>query len=57
LYEIRSSEQATAPMLLVVSLPTDNPELHLFIKLIGDNQLASDQKSNLIEFVQSIEIQ
>jgi len=57
LYEIRSSEQATAPMLLVVSLPTDNPELHLFVKLIGDNQLASDQKSNLIEFVQSIEIQ
>lgn len=57
LYEIRSSEQATAPMLLVVSLPTDNPELHLFIKLIGDNQLAADQKSNLIEFVQSIEIQ
>ena len=57
LYEIRSSEQATAPMLLVVSLPTDNPELHLFIKLIGDNQLASDQKSKLLEFVQSIEIQ
>jgi len=57
LYEIRSSEQATAPMLLVVSLPTDNPELHVFIKLIGDNQLAADQKSNLIEFVQSIEIQ
>ena len=57
LYEIRSSAQATAPTLLVVSLPTDNPELHLFIKLIGDNQLASDQKSNLIEFVQSIEIQ
>jgi hypothetical protein len=44
-------------MLLVVSLPTDNPELHLFIKLIGDNQLASDQKSKLLEFVQSIEIQ
>lgn len=57
LYEIRSSEQATAPMLLVVSLPTDNPELHLFIKLIGDNQLAADQKSKLLEFVQSIEIQ
>lgn len=57
LYEIRSSEQSSAPVLIVVSLPTDNPDLHLFIKLIGDNQLASDQKSNLIEFVQSIEIQ
>lgn len=57
LYEIRSSEQASAPVLIVVSLPTDNPDLHLFIKLIGDNQLAADQKSKLLEFVQSIEIQ
>jgi len=57
LYEIRSSEQATAPTLLVVSLPTATPELQLFVKLIGENQLASDQKANLIQFVQSIEIQ
>ena len=56
LYEIRSSEQATAPMLLVVSLPTDTPEMHLFVKFIGENQLATSQKDNLIQFVQSIKI-
>jgi hypothetical protein len=43
-------------MLLVVSMPTDTPELHLFIKMIGDNQLASAQKDNLIQFVQSLKI-
>ncbi|MFM8572125.1 MAG: hypothetical protein ACKOAU_11060 [Pirellula sp.] len=56
LYEMRASDQPKAPMLLVVSMPTDTPELHLFIKMIGDNQLASAQKDNLIQFVQSLKI-
>ena len=57
LYQIRSSAQADAPALLVVSLPTDSPDRNLFIKLIGDNALAAAQKENLIQFVQSITIQ
>ena len=56
LYEIRNSEQPTAPSLLVVSLPTDTPEMNLFIKVIGDKQLTEAQKSNLIQFVQSLKI-
>lgn len=56
LYEIRSSEQPTAPSLLVVSLPTDTPEMNLFIKVIGENQMTEAQKNNLIQFVQSLKI-
>jgi len=56
LYEIRSSEQPTAPSLLVVSLPTDTPEMNLFIKVIGENQMTAAQKNNLIQFVQSLKI-
>lgn len=56
LYEIRTSEQTNAPALLVASLPSDTPELHLFVKLVGDNQLVSAQKDNLIQFVQSLKI-
>ena len=56
LYEIRNSEQPTAPSLLVVSLPTDTPEMNLFIKVIGDKQLTEAQKNNLIQFVQSLKI-
>lgn len=56
LYEIRSSEQPTSPSLLVVSLPTDTPEMNLFIKVIGENQMTAAQKNNLIQFVQSLKI-
>lgn len=56
LYEIRSSEQPTSPSLLVVSLPTDTPEMNLFIKVIGENQMTIAQKNNLIQFVQSLKI-
>jgi hypothetical protein len=56
LYEIRNSEQPTSPSLLVVSLPTDTPEMNLFIKVIGDKQLTEAQKNNLIQFVQSLKI-
>ena len=54
LYTVRSSPQPDAPMLIVASIPTENPELHLFVKLIGDNRLGESQKQKLIEFVQSI---
>jgi len=54
LYTVRSSPQPDAPMLIVASIPTENPELHLFVKLIGDNRLGDSQKQKLIEFVQSI---
>lgn len=56
LYQIRSSEEPTAPALLVVSMPTDNPEMNLFVKLVGDNQLTVSQKDNLLQFVQSLKI-
>jgi hypothetical protein len=56
LYQIRNSEQPTAPSLLVVSVPTDNPEMNLFVKVIGENQLTAAQKDNLIQFVQSLKL-
>ena len=56
LYEIRIDQQDTAPSLLVVSVPTDTPQMHLFVKLIGENQLTTDQKEKLIQFVQSLSI-
>jgi len=56
LYTIRKSEEPQAPMLMVASIPTDNQELHLFVKLIGDNRLAEAQKQKFIDFVQSISL-
>ena len=56
LYEIRIDQQNTSPTLLVVSLPTETPQMHLFVKLIGENRLALDQKDKLIQFVQSLKI-
>jgi hypothetical protein len=43
-------------MLMVASIPTENQELHLFVKLIGDNRLAEAQKQKFIDFVQSISL-
>jgi hypothetical protein len=56
LYQIRNSEEPMAPSLLVVSLPTDTPEMHLFVKVIGENQFTEGQKDNLIQFVQSLKL-
>lgn len=56
LYTIRKSEEPQAPMLMVASIPTENQELHLFVKLIGDNRLAEAQKQKFIDFVQSISL-
>jgi len=56
LYQIRNSEEPMAPSLLVVSLPTDSPEMHLFVKVIGENQFTEGQKDNLIQFVQSLKL-
>jgi len=56
LYQVRSSDEPTAPSLLVVSLPTEKPEMNLFVKLIGENQLTTSEKDNLIQFVQSLKI-
>ncbi len=56
LYTIRKSDEPQAPMLMVASIPTENQELHLFVKLIGDNRLAEAQKQKFIDFVQSISL-
>lgn len=56
LYQVRSSEEPSSASLIVVSLPTEKPEMNLFVKLIGENQFTASQKDNLIQFVQSLKI-
>lgn len=57
LYTIQSSEQKDAPMLLVASLPSDSPELHVFVKLRGSVALVESQRTQFQQFVQSLTLQ
>ncbi|MFO0013627.1 MAG: hypothetical protein ACK553_12845 [Planctomycetota bacterium] len=57
LYTIRDSEQVDAPMLIVASLPSEREELHVFVKLRGPAQLVEAQRGNLMQFVQSLQLQ
>jgi hypothetical protein len=56
LYTIRDSEQPDAPVLLVASIPTDNPELNLFVKLRSDNRVAQAQRASLLQFIHTLSI-
>lgn len=56
LYTIRDSEQIDAPVLLVASIPSEEPELNLFVKLRGDNRLAQSQRDNFLQFVKSLSL-
>lgn len=56
LYTIRESEQPDAPMLLVASLPTDDPQLHLFVKLRADNRVAQSQRETFLKFIQTLSL-
>ena len=57
LYTIRDSEQVDAPMLMVASLPSEREELHVFVKLRGPAKLVDAQRGNLMQFVQSLQLQ
>lgn len=57
LYTIRESEQVDAPMLLVASLPSEREDLHIFVKLRGPAKLVEAQRGNLMQFVQSLQLQ
>jgi hypothetical protein len=57
LYTIRDSEQVDAPMLLVASVPSGREELHVFVKLRGPAKLVDAQRGNLMQFVQSLQLQ
>jgi hypothetical protein len=56
LYTIRDSEQLDAPVLWVASIPTDRPDLHLFVKMRGDNRFAQAQRDPFFQFVQSLSL-
>jgi hypothetical protein len=56
LYTIRDSEQIDAPVLLVASIPSEEPELNLFVKLRGDNRLVQSQRDNFLQFVKSLSL-
>jgi hypothetical protein len=56
LYTIRDSEQPDAPVLLVASIPTDSPELNLFVKLRSDNRVAEAQRASLLQFIHTLSI-
>lgn len=56
LYTIRESEQPDAPMLLVASLPTEDPQLHLFVKLRADNRVAQSQRDAFLKFIQTLSL-
>ncbi len=56
LYTIRDSEQDDAPVLLVASFPSPRPDLHVFVKLRGDNKLVRSQRDNFDQFVQSLSL-
>ncbi|MFN7627700.1 MAG: hypothetical protein ACK5PZ_12790, partial [Pirellula sp.] len=43
-----------SPALLVASIPSEQPELHLFVKLRGDNRFVAAQRDKLVQFVKSI---
>jgi hypothetical protein len=57
LYTIRDSEQVDAPMLLVASVPSGREELRVFVKLRGPAKLVDAQRDNLMQFVQSLQLQ
>ena len=54
LYSIRSSDEATAPVLVVAAIPTGENDLCLFVKLKSDLRTSEEQKTNLLSFVNSL---
>ncbi|MBM3967095.1 MAG: hypothetical protein FJ308_18835 [Planctomycetes bacterium] len=56
LYTIRDGENGDSPALLVVSIPSEQPELHLFVKLRGDNRFVASQRDKLVPFVKSLSL-
>ena len=54
LYTIQDGENGDSPALLVASIPSEQPELHLFVKLRGDNRFVAAQRDKLVQFVKSL---
>lgn len=56
LYTIRDGDNQDSPALLVASIPSEQPELHLFVKLRGDNRFVAAQRDKLVQFVKSLSL-
>lgn len=54
LYSIHPSDQPDSPSLLVVAIPTSDPGFSVFVKLVADLKTSEQQKSNLLNFVNSL---
>lgn len=54
LLSIRSSDEPTAPTLIVASIPTGENDICLFVKMKSDLKTSEIEKANLVRFINSI---